>query len=60
MEGITRKQIEQTINATESEDFHKYFPSLLVRKLNNYIRRNFLIGHKKSAPQGAFRLRAQD
>ena len=32
MEGITRKQIEQTINATDSEDVRKYFPSLLVRK----------------------------
>ena len=32
MEGITRKQIEQTINATDSEDVLKYFPSLLVRK----------------------------
>ncbi|CAN5669398.1 TonB-dependent receptor [soil metagenome] len=32
MEGITREQIEQTINATDSEDALKYFPSLLVRK----------------------------
>jgi iron complex outermembrane receptor protein len=32
MEGITREQIEQTINATDSEDVLKYFPSLLVRK----------------------------
>jgi len=32
MEGITRQQIEQTINATDSEDVLKYFPSLLVRK----------------------------
>ena len=32
MEGITREQIEQTINATNSEDALKYFPSLLVRK----------------------------
>ena len=31
-EGITRQQIEQTINATDSEDALKYFPSLLVRK----------------------------
>jgi len=32
MEGIDRLQIEQTINATDSEDALKYFPSLLVRK----------------------------
>jgi len=32
MEGITREQIEQTINASDSEDALKYFPSLLVRK----------------------------
>ena len=32
IEGITREQIEQTINATDSEDALKYFPSLLVRK----------------------------
>jgi iron complex outermembrane receptor protein len=32
VEGITREQIEQTINATDSEDALKYFPSLLVRK----------------------------
>ncbi|GAB3658721.1 TonB-dependent receptor [Ramlibacter alkalitolerans] len=32
MEGITREQIDQTINATDSEDALKYFPSLLVRK----------------------------
>ena len=32
MEGITGKQIEATINATDSEDALKYFPSLLVRK----------------------------
>ena len=32
MEGVTREQIEQTINATDSEDALKYFPSLLVRK----------------------------
>ncbi|HWP11013.1 MAG TPA: TonB-dependent receptor [Ramlibacter sp.] len=31
-EGVTREQIEQTINATDSEDAIKYFPSLLVRK----------------------------
>ena len=32
MEGVTRAQIEQTINATDSEDALKYLPSLLVRK----------------------------
>ncbi len=32
MEGVTGKQIEETINATDSEDALKYFPSLLVRK----------------------------
>ena len=32
LEGITREQIEQSINATDSEDALKYFPSLLVRK----------------------------
>ncbi|NBQ88602.1 MAG: TonB-dependent receptor [Betaproteobacteria bacterium] len=32
MEGIAREQIEQSINATDSEDALKYFPSLLVRK----------------------------
>jgi iron complex outermembrane receptor protein len=32
MEGVTGKQIEQTINATDSEDALKYFPSILVRK----------------------------
>jgi iron complex outermembrane receptor protein len=32
MEGITGAQIEQTINATDSEDALKYLPSLLVRK----------------------------
>lgn len=32
IEGITKEQIEQTINATDSEDALKYFPSLLVRK----------------------------
>jgi len=32
MEGLTREEIERTINATDSEDALKYFPSLLVRK----------------------------
>jgi iron complex outermembrane receptor protein len=32
IEGITARQIEQTINATDSEDALKYLPSLLVRK----------------------------
>jgi iron complex outermembrane receptor protein len=32
MEGVTREQLEQTINATDSEDALKYLPSLLVRK----------------------------
>ncbi|MCE9657121.1 MAG: TonB-dependent receptor [Burkholderiales bacterium] len=32
MEGATREQIERSINATDSEDALKYFPSLLVRK----------------------------
>jgi iron complex outermembrane receptor protein len=32
MEGVTREQIEQTVNATDSEDALKYLPSLLVRK----------------------------
>jgi len=32
VEGTTREQIERTINATDSEDALKYFPSLLVRK----------------------------
>lgn len=32
MEGITREQVEQSINATDSEDALRYFPSLLVRK----------------------------
>ncbi|WPB57711.1 TonB-dependent receptor [Xylophilus sp. GOD-11R] len=32
MEGITREQIERTVNASDSEDALKYFPSLLVRK----------------------------
>ena len=31
-EGVTKEQIVQTINATDSEDALKYFPSLLVRK----------------------------
>jgi iron complex outermembrane recepter protein len=31
-EGITQEQIETTINATDSGDAIKYFPSLLVRK----------------------------
>ena len=32
IEGITKEQMAQTINATDSEDALKYFPSLLVRK----------------------------
>jgi iron complex outermembrane receptor protein len=32
IEGITAAQIEQTINASDSEDALKYLPSLLVRK----------------------------
>lgn len=32
MEGVTRDEIAATINATDSEDALKYFPSLLVRK----------------------------
>ncbi|MFN7835831.1 MAG: TonB-dependent receptor [Burkholderiaceae bacterium] len=32
MEGVNAQQIEQTINATDSEDALKYLPSLLVRK----------------------------
>ena len=32
LEGVTREQIAQTINATDSEDALKYLPSLLVRK----------------------------
>ncbi len=32
MEGVTREQIEKTINASDAEDALKYFPSLLVRK----------------------------
>ncbi|MBK0394836.1 TonB-dependent receptor [Ramlibacter algicola] len=31
-ETITRDQVERSINATDSEDALKYFPSLLVRK----------------------------
>lgn len=30
--GATREQIDQTTNATDSEDALKYFPSLLIRK----------------------------
>ena len=32
IEGVTREQIEQTVNIYDSEDALKYFPSLLVRK----------------------------
>lgn len=32
IEGVTREQIAQTVNATDSQDALKYFPSLLVRK----------------------------
>lgn len=32
IEGVTREQIEATVNAFDSEDALKYFPSLLVRK----------------------------
>ncbi|MEY5097962.1 MAG: hypothetical protein RJA36_681 [Pseudomonadota bacterium] len=32
MEGISARQIEETVNAADSEDALKYFPSLLVRK----------------------------
>jgi iron complex outermembrane receptor protein len=32
IEGITRADIERTINATDAEDALKYLPSLLVRK----------------------------
>ncbi len=32
IEGITGKQVAEYINATDSEDALKYFPSLLVRK----------------------------
>jgi len=31
-EGATREQIERSVNAADSEDALKYFPSLLVRK----------------------------
>ncbi len=32
IEGVSAKQLESTINATDSEDALKYLPSLLVRK----------------------------
>ena len=32
VESITREQIDRSVNATDSEDALKYFPSLLVRK----------------------------
>jgi iron complex outermembrane receptor protein len=32
IEGITREEIERTVNATDAEDALKYLPSLLVRK----------------------------
>lgn len=32
IEGVSREQIEATVNATDSEDALKYLPSLLVRK----------------------------
>lgn len=32
IEGVTREQMAQSINATDSEDALKYLPSLLVRK----------------------------
>jgi iron complex outermembrane receptor protein len=32
VEGVTREQIEHSINASDSEDALKYLPSLLVRK----------------------------
>lgn len=32
MEGVTREEVAQTVNAMDSEDALKYFPSLLVRK----------------------------
>lgn len=32
MEGATKEQIETAVNATDSEDAIKYFPSLLARK----------------------------
>ena len=31
-EGVTKAQIDQAVNASDSEDALKYFPSLLVRK----------------------------
>jgi iron complex outermembrane receptor protein len=34
IEGITGKQVEESVNATDSEDALKYFPSLLVRRRN--------------------------
>ncbi len=32
IEGVTKQQIEQTVNATDSQDALKFFPSMLVRK----------------------------
>jgi iron complex outermembrane receptor protein len=32
IEGVTRQQIEESVNASDSEDALKYLPSLLVRK----------------------------
>src|SRR5690349_16832506 len=32
IEGITKAEIERTINASDAEDALKYLPSLLVRK----------------------------
>ncbi|MGC3982833.1 MAG: TonB-dependent receptor [Steroidobacteraceae bacterium] len=32
LEGVTKERVAQTVNATDSEDAIKYFPSLLVRK----------------------------
>lgn len=32
IEGVTREQLEQTVNATDAEDALKYLPSLLVRR----------------------------
>lgn len=32
IEGLTHEQIEATVNASDSDDALKYFPSLLVRK----------------------------
>jgi len=32
LEGVTKEEVAQTVNATDSEDAIKYFPSLLVRK----------------------------